>query len=126
MTPGRLLEWLVALIPGFGVWWTLPDNLVTESDGSFSHCGVFMELEWFLRDHYELLSPDQNEALGAFVSECVALPDHVPISNAAATCFVENIAGLDCDRAIAPHLTGSARDCWKAWGGRDLKLNASD
>src|SRR5690242_10198269 len=35
----------------------------------------------------------RSSALGVFVSECMAPADDGPLDNAAATCFVENIAG---------------------------------
>jgi hypothetical protein len=44
--------------------------------------------------------------------------DDGPLDNAAATCFVENIAGEPCDRELSPHLTGEAKRYWHAWGGR--------
>jgi hypothetical protein len=40
------------------------------------------------------------------------------LDNAAATCFVENIAGEECDRDLRGHLFGPALDYWRAWGGR--------
>lgn len=44
--------------------------------------------------------------------------DDGPLDNAAATCFVENVAGEPCDRELSPHLTGEARRYWQHWGGR--------
>jgi hypothetical protein len=41
------------------------------------------------------------------------------LDNAAATCFLEDIAGDECDRELARHLTGEARRYWRAWGGRE-------
>jgi hypothetical protein len=119
MTPHGLLGYLVALFPDFRAYWDAPDNCFRDDDGSFTLHGLFMEFTSFFKERHATLPAERVAALGAFVSECMAAPGDPPLGNAAATCFVENIAGDPCDRELAPHLTGDARRYWKAWGGRE-------
>ncbi len=118
MTPQELLDHLVALFPGFRACWDDPGNCFRDDDGAFSLHGVFAEFSSFFRQRHESLLPDRVAALGAFVSDCMASAD-ANLDNAAATCFVENVAGEDCDRELGRHLVGEARTYWRAWGGRD-------
>jgi hypothetical protein len=78
---------------------------------------LFAEFAGFFRQRQEELAPDRLAALGVFVSECMASGD-VDLDNAAATCFIESIAREPCDRDLARHLTGEAREYFRAWGGR--------
>ncbi len=117
MTPQELLSRLVSLVPDFAAYWDDPGNCYRPDDGSFTVCGVFAEFTDFFREAYEALPPDTIAALGSFISECMASSD-ADLHNAAATCFVENIAAEACDRELARHLTGEARDYCRAWGGR--------
>ena len=119
MTPQELLDRLAALFPDFRAYWDAPDNCALYDDGSFNLHGVFMEFTWFFEERHAALPADRVAALGAFVSECMAAPGDPPLGNAAATCFVENIAGKPCDRELAPHPIGDARRYWRAWGGRE-------
>jgi hypothetical protein len=117
MTPHALLDKLVALFPGFRSYWDDPGNCFRDDEGSFTLHGVFAEFTGFFRERYTAFSPDQIASLGTFVSECMAPADDSPLDNAAATCFVENIAGEPCDSELSPHLIGEARRYWQAWGG---------
>jgi hypothetical protein len=116
MTPQELLNRLVALFPDFRAYWDDPGNCFRDDDGSFTLHGVFAEFTSFYRERHASFPPDRVAALGAFVSECMASAD-ADLDNAAATCFVENIAGEECDRELARHLTGEARRYWQTWAG---------
>jgi hypothetical protein len=118
MTPQALLDRLVALFPEFRAYWDGPANYFRDDDGSFTLHGAFAVFSHFFRERHRSLQPDQVAALGALVSDWMASPDEA-LSNAAATCFVENVAGEECDWVLARHLTGEARRYWEAWGGRD-------
>jgi hypothetical protein len=118
MTPQSLLDRLVALFPDFRAYWDDPGNNFRDDDGSFTLHGVFCQFTSFYKERYAALPAERIAALGAFASECMAPADDSPLDNAAATCFVENIAGEACDRKLSPHLTGEARRYWQAWGGR--------
>jgi hypothetical protein len=83
--------------------------------GRFTLGSIFAEFSGFFRQRHESLPADRVANLGIFVSECMALAD-VDLGNAAATCFVENAAGEECDRELARHL--SARRLERAKAGR--------
>ena len=117
MTPQALLDQLVVMFPDFRAYWDDPGNCSRDDDGSFTLHGVFAEFTGFFRDRHAALPADQIAALEAFVSECMAPADDGPLDNAAATCFVENIAGEPCDRELSRHLTGEAKRYRQAWGG---------
>jgi hypothetical protein len=117
VTPEALLDRLVALFPDFRAYWGDPGNYFRDDDGTFTLHGVFAEFTGFFRERHNSLPAEQVAALGAFVSECMSSAD-ADLDNAAATCFVENVAGEDCDRELARHLSGEARRYWQAWGGR--------
>jgi hypothetical protein len=119
MTPQALLDRLADLFPDFRGYWNDPGNCSRNDDGSFTLYGVFAEFTGFFRERHAALPADRVAALGAFVSECMAPADDGPLDNAAATGFVETIAGEPCDRDLSPHLTGEARRYWLAWGGQD-------
>jgi hypothetical protein len=116
MTPQGLLDRLDELFPDFRAHWADPKNCFRDDDFAFTLHGVFAEFSDFFRDRYQSLSVDRVADLGAFVSECVGSPD-AELNNAAATCFVENIAGEDCAREVARHFTGDALKYFRSWGG---------
>jgi hypothetical protein len=118
MKPQELIDRLIAMFPDFHAYWDDPRNCFRNDDGAFTLHGAFAEFSRFIRERHALLKSDRVEALGIFVSDCMASTDQ-DLNNAAATCFIENIAGEDCDRELARHLSGDARKYWKAWGGRD-------
>jgi hypothetical protein len=126
MTPQALLDRLVALFPDFRAYWDDAGNCFSEDDGSFTLHGVFAEFTHFFRERHAVLPAEQVAALGKFVSECMAPANDGPLDNAAATCFVENIAGEPSDRELSPHLTGEARRYWLAWGGRAKESEAGN
>jgi hypothetical protein len=117
MTPQMLLDRLVALFPAYQAYWDDPGNCFREDDGTFTLHGVFAEFSSFFREHHQSAPAEAVAALGAFVSECMAPADDGPLDNAAATCFVENIAGEECDRELAQHLSGEARRYLQVWRG---------
>lgn len=120
MNPRQLLDRLAATFPEFRHHWDDPDNCFRDDDGSFTFHGVFAEFTSFFRDRYKTFTPDQVATLGKFLSDCMAPDDDSALDNAAATCFVENIAGDECDRELSKHLTGPARRYWREWGGRAI------
>lgn len=115
----QLLDRLAALFPEFRPYWE------ANHYGSFTLHGVFMVFTFFFRAHHGSLPADRVAVLGEFVTECMAPDDDNLLDNAAATCFVENIAGEPCDRQLSPHLTGPARRYWQYWGGQDTGPSAA-
>lgn len=125
MTPQALLDRLVTLFPDFRAHWDDPGNGFRADDGTFTLHGVFAAYTSFFRERHASLPADRIATLGAFVSQCMASAD-ADLDNAAATCFLENIAGEECDRELAPHFSGEARRYWQAWGGRPAPDAAPD
>ncbi len=123
MTPQQLLDRLDTLLPGFRSHWNCPQNCFVGDDGSYTLHGVFCELTDFFRHNHAALPVERIATLGAFVNKCMAAGDDDSLANAAATCFLENIAGDDSDRILGRHLTGPARRYWLAWSGRDAELS---
>src|SRR5262245_46285110 len=117
MTPQALLDRLVALFPEFRARWDNTGNCFRGDDGTFGLHGVFAEFTGFFRERYKSLPAERVATLGAFVSECMASAD-ADLDNAVATCFLENVAGEECDRELARHLSGEARGYWQVWRDR--------
>jgi hypothetical protein len=94
-TPKELLENLVHIAPEFLSAWDNEDNLSVDEEGSFSVHGVFTEFSSFIRDNFGLLDENRRKKLFDYVEECVNDYIHSEngVSNAARTCFLENLAG---------------------------------
>lgn len=116
MTPQSLLDRLAALFPDFRGQWNDSRNCFRDDDGMFTVHGVFAEFSEFFRERHAEVPRDRVALLGALVSECMS-SGNADLDNAAATCFVENVAGELCGRELSSHLSGEARRYWQAWGG---------
>ena len=94
-TPKELLENLVQIAPEFLSTWNNEDNLFIDKDGSFSVHGVFTEFSSFMRDNFGLLDENRRKKLFDYIEECVTTDIHSEngVSNAACTCFIEDLAG---------------------------------
>jgi hypothetical protein len=94
-TPEELLENLVQIAPEFLSAWNNEDNLFIDKDGSFSVHGVFTEFSSFMRDNFGLLDENRRKKLFDYIEECVTTDIHSEngVSNAACTCFIEDLAG---------------------------------
>ena len=94
-TPEELLENLVQIAPEFLSAWNNEDNLFIDKDGSFSVHGVLAEFSSFKRDNFGLLDENRRKKLFDYIEECVTTDIHSEngVSNAACTCFIENLAG---------------------------------
>jgi hypothetical protein len=92
MSPQELLDRLTELFPDFASHWNRPQNCFRGDDGSFSHCGAFAEFSHFFQNHYERLPKVRIKALGLLLIDCMKVPDS-ELDTAAATCFLENVAG---------------------------------
>ena len=93
MSPSMTADALSKLVPGFGSHWAKGDSLFIDSSGGFTTHGVFSECSHFLRDNFNSLSLDNVQALASFVSDCLEGKHGADADNAAATCFLENLAG---------------------------------
>jgi hypothetical protein len=94
-TPKELLENIVQIAPEFLSAWNNEDNLSINEDGSFSVHGVFAEFSSFIRDNFSLLDENRRKKLFDYIEECVNTDIHSEngVSNAACTCFLQNLAG---------------------------------
>lgn len=111
-----ILAALIVLFPEFEAHWLGADNYFREDDGSFTSCGAFCALTDFYRERWASFSPGQFVGLGSLVARCMRI-EHSEPDVAAATCFLEHIAGEPCERPLAPHLSESGREFLRTWGG---------
>jgi hypothetical protein len=109
MSPADVHARLVTIFPDFAGYWDSPSNYFREGDGTFSLWGVFAEFSSYFREHFASFSPSVLTALARFIEECMASPG-TDIDNAAATCFLENLAGHDSAAALRPFLGQVAQD----------------
>jgi hypothetical protein len=109
MTPTALIADLDALAPGFAVYWRDADSLYVAADGTFSVHGVFSEFSVHLRDRYSTLPVDFTRGLGEFLTHCFDGAYGDAVSNAVATCCLENLAGDPVHAALAENLGVAAR-----------------
>jgi hypothetical protein len=68
---------------------------------------VFAEFSLYFQNNYEQLSSLQLRELGQFVMECIDSPDK-ELADAAATCFLENVAAQRCSQDFRTYLQGEA------------------
>ena len=120
-TPDELLARVSESVPGFGAAW--PGSLFLEEDGSFTVHGVFSELSSYVRDHFPEFAQGTWTGLFQYVEQCVTTDVHSQdgVSNAACTCFLENIAGEgELSRLHDGILEGAVE------GGRRVAVEAED
>jgi hypothetical protein len=109
MTPTALIEDLDALVPGFAAYWHGADSLFVASDGTFSVHGVFAEFSVYLRGRYSTLPLDAAQSLGEFLTRCFDDAYGDTVSNAVATCCLENLAGDTLHDSLSANLSDAAR-----------------
>jgi hypothetical protein len=114
-TPRELLDRLVALFPEFAAYWDSPENCFRNRDGTFTRHGAFAQFSIFFGECYEWLPADRVAALAALLTECMASPDS-DLGNAAATCFLENVAGERFHQDFRRYLSGEPLKYYSYWG----------
>jgi len=115
MRPQELLEALVEIVPAFAAEWSAPSVFVC-ADGAYTLHGVFAAFSHFFRGAQGVLSERQIQRVGELVSSAMREP-HSALDNAAATCFLENIAEDPAALRIRPYLDGAALAYVKACSG---------
>jgi hypothetical protein len=98
---------LVSILPAFEAYWQSPGNVFGNNSQDPTLCGVFSACSHYVREHVSELSPGQASELGAFVTECMSEPG-TTLDEAAATCFLENLAHEPGAELLMPHLSGHA------------------
>ena len=88
----HLLAAVEAFFPGFGAYWHSDDNLFRTNDPrSPSDAALFCALSHYVRSP-EFLGPMAPIApFFVFLEDCEALDPASTLSNAACTCFLENL-----------------------------------
>ena len=117
LTPQQVLDRLVAILPAFGPYFASDEACFRDADGSFTACGAFGDCSHFVRAHYASLTGEQRRRLGDFVLECMTDADR-ELGDAAATCFLENLAFEWFSKDFESYLTGEALKLYRAWQGR--------
>lgn len=115
MTPSNVQAKLIELFPDFGAQWDSPENLHREDDGTATLCGVFAEFSYFAGERFASLPPSALDRLGAFIEQCMESPGS-DLDTAAATCFLENIAGESFTSALTQHMGSRAREFLSQYG----------
>ena len=109
MTPSNIVEVLSQVVPGFGDHWSTGESLFIGEDGEFASAGVFAECSHFVRENFSALPATSLSELGEFLSNCMEERFGDDIANAAASCFLENLAGEPFHQEFAVHLRPVAR-----------------
>ncbi len=117
-TPHELLGALVAIFPTFQNTWDSEENYFRNKDGSFTYHGIFSEMTTFIRNNYEVISEDSRTALFRLVEECVNTDTNSEsgVSNAACTCFLENLAGEGkFSENVSRYLGPNSKEYFEKW-----------
>ena len=114
MTPDELVGRLVGLFPDFATHWDAPDNSSREDDGSSTLCGAFAEFSLFFCERYEELPAERLQALGWVLAECMAESDS-ELAEAAAECFLENVAAERFHADFERFLIGRPLEFYAQW-----------
>ena len=88
LTPDDTLSDCISAIPAFGPYWADEDVFRSE-DGSFTACGVYLTLAWFLREHWQSLNDSEWRAIAS-----LALDHNARADNPSATVGASLIEGL--------------------------------
>jgi hypothetical protein len=109
MIPQHIQQRLFTLFPDFIGYWNASHNYFRDSDGSFTHCGIFARFSFFFRDTSNRLSAEALGELGCFIAECMAVR-HSDVHIAVTTCFLENLIGKPSEQVLLPYLKDDARE----------------
>jgi hypothetical protein len=115
MTSSHIQAKLIEMFPEFKAQWDSPENLHREDDGTATLCGVFAEFSHFVGERFVSLAPSDLDCLGAFIEQCMESPGS-DLDTAAATCFLENVAGESFTSALSQHLGSRARHLLSQYG----------
>jgi hypothetical protein len=108
-----LLAQLEGLCPSLRGYWEHPANLFNAPEPSVH--AVFAAFSHFVRERGLGASPALSPQVLAFLEACLSEPDSLPLSNAAATCFIENLAGEPCLERHVREFGPNSRRVHLAW-----------
>jgi hypothetical protein len=92
MTAETVKDRLIALFPEFSSFWESNDNYFTGEGKAFTACALLAEFSHFFRDRHPTFNESQLAALFTFIEELMTSGEEA-VRTAAATCFLENLAG---------------------------------
>jgi hypothetical protein len=110
------------LLPGFCSHWAKGDSLFITPSGEFTVHGVFAECSHFVRENFDSMPPETVQGLAEFLSDCLEGKAGADFDSAAATCFLENLAGEPFHRAFAIQLRPAARQFYDSVLGSNESL----
>ena len=114
MTADQILRRFKELVPAFAAAWN--ESLFIDKDGSFTTHGIFSEFSFFFREHFLELTEETRREILKFVEECVKGEGFSEdVSNAACTCFLENIAGDEQLADVCKYLGPESREFFDQW-----------
>lgn len=94
--------------PGFAEFWHEERRMHSDQDNHITVHGAFSVLSAFMDQHFKQLTEDQHRDFWEWIEWQTESSDEA-ISNAAVTCFLENIADTDvethCRHFMSPGLT---------------------
>jgi hypothetical protein len=67
--PADTLSDCVRLFPAFGPYWKSEDNTFRDDDGSFTVCGVYLLLSWFVRERWQSFTEADWRAFAELASD---------------------------------------------------------
>ena len=108
-TPQDLAELLGSVVPGFSSHLKQRRSLFSDDNGTLTAHGLFAECSHFVRDHFDELPVSSVLDLANFISDCLDGAFGPALDNAAATCFLENLAGESFHAKFALLLRPKAR-----------------
>lgn len=113
-TPQQIVDRLIAILPAFAQQWHAVQDCFRDECGTFSLWGAFAECSHYVRDHYETLTVETRAQLADFIDECMN-PRGTDVDNAAATCFLENLAFERFSSDFERYLKGQSLKFYRAW-----------
>ena len=113
ISPEILFKSICKITPSFKDYWEKEDNCFKDENGLGSLHGIFSEYSGFIKDYFNKINEKDKTNLFNFIEECV-LKDPMSgsgISNAACTCFLENLAGEgDFSKQVIKYLGSKSID----------------
>src|SRR2546423_207864 len=100
LSPDDVLSECIRAIPAFAPYWDREDTLRSE-DGSFTECGVYMILTWFIREHWRSLTEPEWRALAALATDHDQRAED-PGSTIGA-CLIEGLEGEEYSPLVAKY-----------------------
>lgn len=89
--------------PGFAEYWTENRHRQSDESGHVTLHGTFSVLSEFMEDHFRSLSDEQHLEFWEWIEWQVTSSDE-ELSNAAVTCFIENVADTEVETYCTPFM----------------------